>query len=96
MDKRNGRGRCVRERYNVKITKSLGTIGWNENYIVISIKNASCSKMNSSSIVYIDHLFITHPIVKFHFKLQRYQYGILMGPTRILFVKFQLQLQAKL
>ena len=68
MDKRNGRGRRVRERYNVKITTSLWTICWNENYIVIQVNKASCSTMNFSSIVYIDHLFITHQIVKFNFE----------------------------
>ena len=64
MDKGNGRGRCVRERYDVKNTKSLGTICRNENYIVISVNKVSCSKINSSSIVHINHLFITQQIVK--------------------------------
>ena len=67
MDKRNGRGRCIRERYDVKNTKSLGTICRNENYIVISVNKVSCSKINSSSIVHINHLFITQQIVKFNF-----------------------------
>ena len=68
MDKGNGRGRCVRERYDVKNTKSLGTICRNENYIVISVNKASCSTMNFSSVVYIDHLFIAHQIVIFNFE----------------------------